>query len=158
MRRQQVFKLFRKKQREFLAQPNSGGTNNSPLPSTIFEIIEEMGIQPGDKFVDLGSGFGGPCMAVNMLFQGQVTCLGVERDKNCVEYSTERCNSRSCNFLRCDVQDINADVFSKLQFTHMWAFDSAFEHRTRKHILALLRRSTSICTVVMLFDSHFISP
>jgi hypothetical protein len=129
--------VYRKMNRD----PYAGASNNSPRQAALLRVLGELGLRRNESvFLDAGSGFGIPCIAV-ALFYG-VRCYGVEHSVELVErskiYAREAGVADLCTFEHLDIKKLDGRWLTSRGITHIYSFDRVFLPKTGQYLCDLI--------------------
>ena len=112
--------------------PYAGGSNNSPRQTALQDIITYMEINVNSVFLDVGAGYGIPCIAVAL--RTGCRCIGIEFDNTLVETSRQFANEAGvgdlCEFMCMDVIDVDLEWLQERNISVIYWFDRVFLPQT----------------------------
>jgi len=120
------------------------GTSNSSTFSGLLSVIKELNLSKNSIFLDIGSGFGIPCIVVAKLYGCK--CYGIEYDKNILNRSIYYAKlagvSNLCTFVNLDIRNLNSKWIRSRYITHIYTFDKAIIPITWNHMHDVIESSS----------------
>ncbi len=127
MDRQQVQAALKKMSVHMRQDTYSGGSNNSPTPSAIIRMLQDMNLSRQSVFLDCGSGYGLICIGAALLYGCR--CIGIERDSHLVKHSQRSATlfgvDHLCEFVTMDLRDVHIDLLKTWDISCVYSFDAA---------------------------------